>query len=388
MIDWQPRAKQLAETITAQGGFTDPRWRAAFEATPRHLFVPRYWELGQYNIPTTLIDGANPEQREQWLDACYTNRTLITHWTGENGRRILTSSASQPSLVAHMLHLLNVTDGQRVLEVGAGTGFNAALLCHRLGDQQVATIDIDPVLAAEAQTHLARLGHQPQVQAGDGTAGLPDHSPFDAILCTCAAATVPDAWIEQLNPGGVIVAPLTFGGALAVLRKTGPGRVSGRLDDQQVYFMPLHEADRAVPDGFVVDRPQQGLESPPYQATTDIPLEAWAEVDFRLWLAIHLPGTHLADLVDDQLNRTGVVVYNATHQANVDYARGEFGCWPTGQDNGRLWDAVETTWRLWQRYDRPSRARIGISAEVGGQQWVWLDQETGPLRWPLPQELA
>jgi protein-L-isoaspartate(D-aspartate) O-methyltransferase len=372
MIDWEPLAKQLADAIAAETEL-EPVWRAVFEQTPRHVFVPRFWGLDGYNRPAELVDGADPDQQERWLDACYSNRVLITQWCGQNGRRIITSSGSMPSLVAEMLQALDVHDGNKVLEIGTGTGYNTALLCHRLGDKQVATVDIDPVLVAEAQSRLNRLGHDPTAEAGDGADGLPVAAPYDRILSTCSAASVPTAWINQLADGGLIVAPLTFGGALAVLRKTGLGEVSGRLATEQAYFMPLHEAGQPMPDGYVVDLPQPAGAEAHYRSTIEVPPTAWADPDFRLWLAIHLPEGHLADLVDDDLNRTGVVVYTTTSRASVDYTAGE-----VAQDQERLWDVVEAAWLAWQRHGQPGRTRLGITARLD-RQWVWLDDPDQPL---------
>lgn len=384
MIDWEPLAKQLAEAVAAGGELLNSAWRQAFQQTPRHLFVPRFWELGKYNVPETLIEGVNPASRQQWLTACYTNRVLITRWSDQNGRRILTSSASLPSLVAHMLHALDVRDGHRVLEIGTGSGWNAGLLCHRLGAGQVVTVDIDAVIAAEAQAHLQQLGHQPTVVATDGTVGYPHGAPYDRILCTASAGPVPAAWIDQLTDDGLIVAPLTLGGALAVLRKTGPAEVSGRLDPEQAYFMPLHAAGEPMPTGFVVDKPQHRDTDPVFRSTSDVDLAAWADPDFRLWLALHLPEGHLADLVDEQLNRTGVVVYTAINRATVDYQAGEPGAWPATQDGARLWNTVEAAWRSWRRNGQPSRTRLGVTARTGGEQYAWLDDPDGPHRWPMP----
>jgi protein-L-isoaspartate O-methyltransferase len=181
-----------------------------------------------------------------------------------------------------MLRILNVKDGHRVLEIGTGTGYNTALLCHRLGDEAVTTVDIDPVLVAEAQAHLEQVGLRPLAVSGDGADGVPTAAPYDRILSTCSAAAVWDAWIDQLAEDGLLVAPLTFGGALAVLRKTGPGELSGRLDANQAYFMPLHAAGEAMPEGFVPLQPLPAAQSAGYGTTTAANLAAWADPDWRL----------------------------------------------------------------------------------------------------------
>ncbi|WP_307962239.1 methyltransferase domain-containing protein [Salinispora arenicola] len=157
----------MADHLTAESAITVDRWRAAFESTPRHVFVPRYWELNEYNSPSRLVDSTVPSHRHEWLLAAYTDRVLVTQWRADEDRRIVTSSASLPSLVARMLHLLDVADDQRVLEIGTGTGYNTTLLCHRVGSTNVTSIDVDPGLVAEAVGRLDVVGFAPTVIAGD-----------------------------------------------------------------------------------------------------------------------------------------------------------------------------------------------------------------------------
>ncbi|MCZ9339668.1 methyltransferase domain-containing protein, partial [Streptomyces sp. TRM76130] len=104
------------------------------------------------------------------------------------------SSSSQPSLMALMLAELRVADGDRVLEIGAGTGYNAALLCHRLGDDGlVTTVDLDPEITDSARRHLDAAGYHPAVVTGDGARGVPGRAPYDRIIATCALPAVPRA---------------------------------------------------------------------------------------------------------------------------------------------------------------------------------------------------
>jgi len=98
-----------------------------------------------------------------------------------------------PSLMVRMLELLEMTDTSRVLEIGTATGYNAALLCHRLGATQVAGIELHPELAAEAAERLGALGYRPTLATGDGAAGIPHRAPFDRIIATCAVPEIPAA---------------------------------------------------------------------------------------------------------------------------------------------------------------------------------------------------
>jgi protein-L-isoaspartate(D-aspartate) O-methyltransferase len=145
------------------------------------------------------------------------------------------SSSSQPTMMAHMLELLELRPGQRVLEIGAGSGYNAALMAYLAGPG-VTSIDIDAELAADA---AAALGDAATVVVGDGRAGWPAGAPYDRIMVTAATATIPDAWTLQLTPGGRLVAPMIRGDTQAVcafVREPGALR---RVATIRGHFMEL-----------------------------------------------------------------------------------------------------------------------------------------------------
>src|SRR5690606_29139681 len=148
---------------------------------------------------------------------------------------------TRPSLMAQMLEMLDLYDGAKVLEIGTGTGYNAALLCHRLGDANVTSIDIDPVLVESARARLAGLGYHPHLVTGDGATGVPDRAPFDRIIATAGVAGIPPAWIGQLVERGKIVADLRgeLASALIMTVKTTPDSVRGRFYDIAGHFMWL-----------------------------------------------------------------------------------------------------------------------------------------------------
>lgn len=384
MIEWQPRAKAYAQQLADSGAITDPAWLEAFEQTPRHLFVPRFWALDEFNAPHHVVDGANPDQREEWLGAVYSDQFLATQV--KDG--IITSSASQPSLVATMLELLDAEPGCRVLEIGTGTGYNTALLCHRVGDRNVASVDIDGDLVAEADALLAELGQRPDLVTTDGATGLPGgpHGSghrYHRIIATCASPGVPAAWIEQLADGGRIVAPFTFGGALAVVTKTGPTEVQGHFAAEPAWFMPLRpDAHLPMPSGHLINLPDHPPADAAHIGTTDVNADIY-DPDFRLWLVLHLPGARLVDWVDDATHRrTGQVIHTATHIAVAEFETDD-GTPRVTQDDRRLWDTVEAAWRSWQDHDRPARTRLGITARTGGTQRAWLDTPASRISWPV-----
>lgn len=160
---------------------------AAFRAVPRHLFLP---------------DVA--------LERVYSDQAIPTKF--ENGRPI--SSSSQPAIMAIMLEQLDLQPGQRVLEIGAGTGFNAALMAHLVGEQgQVTTVDLDEDTAAAARQNLAAAGFERvNVICGDGMAGYTANAPYDRIILTVGGWDIAPDWLEQLKPDGRILLPLSING--------------------------------------------------------------------------------------------------------------------------------------------------------------------------------
>ncbi|MEV0265125.1 methyltransferase domain-containing protein [Streptomyces sp. NPDC050617] len=231
----------LVRELLAGGALADPRWRAAFEEVPRHVFVP-YFYLGVVGGYERLWgEDPDPRRRERWLTEAYADAPLATRLRdGE-----LVSSSSQPSLMARMLEYLDVRDGHTVLEVGAGTGYNAALLAHRLGDENVTTVDLDPEITETARNHLAAAGRHPAVVTGDGVRGCPARAPFDRIMATCAMTYVPPAWLTQCRPDALVLAPLATG--LIALRVLDAEHAAGSFLATPAYFVPLRGGGAAPP---------------------------------------------------------------------------------------------------------------------------------------------
>ncbi len=175
----------LVDKLKQDGNIHSPPVEAAFRAVPRHLFLP--------GVPVEQV---------------YRDEAIATkHQDG-----VAVSSSSQPAIMAIMLEQLGLEPGHRVLEIGAGTGYNAALIAHIVGDAgQVVTVDIDEDIVANAREHLATAGFgQVRVAHGDGGEGYPGGAPFDRIILTVAAAEITPAWREQLAAGGRLVLPLAI----------------------------------------------------------------------------------------------------------------------------------------------------------------------------------
>ncbi|NKI42585.1 methyltransferase domain-containing protein [Streptomyces physcomitrii] len=235
----------LVRQIAARGAFDgDEVWQEIFASVPRHLFVPWYYigVVGGYE--RLWGEDPDPERRLSWVRGAYTDGPLATRIRdGE-----LLSSSSQPSLMARMLTDLRVRDGDRVLEIGAGTGYNAALLAARVGEDRVTTVDLDPEITESARSHLAAAGWAPAVVTGDGFLGCPPRAPFDRIIATCTLASIPGPWLRQCAPGARILAPLSTG--LIALDVQGPAQAEGRFLETSAFFVPLRGTAR--PDGDLV----------------------------------------------------------------------------------------------------------------------------------------
>ncbi|MGQ0777487.1 MAG: methyltransferase domain-containing protein [Pseudonocardiales bacterium] len=227
----------MTQTLIDRGALTDPGWCEAFAAVPREVFVPRFARREQRGALVNY-DVTDPGQAEKTLGAVYSDTSLLTRFDA-GGTAI--SSSTQPSLMAIMLERLDVCDDMTVLEIGAGTGYHAALLAHRLGDARVTSIDVDPDLVSTAKEALNVAGYQPTLLVGNGAGGVPGRAPFDRIIATCGVSRIPPTWLAQVRPGGKILANLGLG--LILLTVDEDGTATGRFDTEPAAFMRLrHDA--------------------------------------------------------------------------------------------------------------------------------------------------
>ena len=203
MSDDAPLAElreRLVAEVLATSGIRDERIAAALRDVPRHLFLPHL-----------------PPEEAYLDDAIVTKRDA-------GGQPI--SSSSQPAIMAIMLDQLDLATGQRVLEIGAGTGYNAALIRHIVGPSgTVVSIDIEADLVDRAREHLASAGYPDvAVVAADGAEGYPPGAPYDRVIATVGVSDLAPAWLRQTSPDARIVVPLDVRGSqLAVaFGRAGP----------------------------------------------------------------------------------------------------------------------------------------------------------------------
>ncbi|KAB1986199.1 methyltransferase domain-containing protein [Streptomyces triticiradicis] len=310
----------LVRQIDRSGAWaSDPVWRKAFEAVPRHLFVPYYYIGAVGGYERLWGEDPDPRARDRWLRGAYADAPLATRV--KDGQ--LVSSSSQPSLMAMMLAALEVRDGDAVLEIGAGTGYNAALLSYRLGDEPVTTVDLDVEITEAARQHLAVAGYHPTVVTGDGARGVPERAPFDRIIATCTLTTIPRSWLAQCAPGARIIAPLATG--LIALEVRDPDHAEGRFLHTSAFFVPLRGSARPGPES-----------EPEPVRTGGVPRRARSDDLFRFLLTLTA---------------------------------------------GRL--DPHDAYALWEREGRPQRERYGVTVGEEGVR-AWLDDPEGPYTWQLP----
>ena len=226
----------LVKELVSQGAISSQSVRQAFEEVPRHLFVPR-------------VDIAT----------AYSNRPIFIRW--DAGMPI--SSSTEPKMMAIMMEQMNLEPGSRVLEIGAGTGYNAAILAHVVGEKgSVVTMDIDQDIVDEAAGNLSKAGYgNVKVICGDGFEGFPGDQPYDRITVTVGAYDVSPHWVDQLKEGGVMVVPLWFKGfhlSVALEKRVGELR---SLSANPCLFIPIR-GERQPTEGYfpIGDPPDDHLQ--------------------------------------------------------------------------------------------------------------------------------
>jgi protein-L-isoaspartate(D-aspartate) O-methyltransferase len=292
-----------------------------------------------------------------------------------DGGDLPTSSASQPNVAALMLKHLDVHGGERVLEIGTGTGWNAALLAHRLGPEQVTTVEVDPEVAAHARTALKDAGYGAvTVITGDGAEGYPPGAPYDRVIATVGCKDVPYAWLAQTRPGGRIVAPswaLSYHGLLLALTVHEGGTAAGHFVDE-VSFMMLraHRAHRARQP--VTDNYEQAIVT-----ETDLHPAEVASAGYSLGAVLAI-GTRVPGCRSDYFPSSDPDSNNGILRL-VDHRSGSWARLHYDQESGppytvrqfgprRLWDEVAAAHQWWVDAGKPGSDHWRFTLTPQGQQ--------------------
>ncbi|GHF41180.1 protein-L-isoaspartate O-methyltransferase [Kitasatospora xanthocidica] len=377
---------ELTEELARDGSLRSPHWRDAVLAVPRHVFLPAFYtaEDGPDGI-TRYTAVSRDTDPQRWLRLAYENTTWVTQLDhgalprphAEPRTGTPTSSSTLPGVVVRMLEDLDVPDGANVLEVGTGTGYSTALLCARLGDRYVTSVEHDAVLSAADGERLASLGHRPRLVVGDGAKGCPDGGPYDRIIATYSPDHVPPAWPAQARPGAIILVSLVGGldaYGYVKLRVGDGGEAQGRFIDSDVSFM-LSRETRRPPIGPLMraalrDRHDTaGLDTAVRPDTLDDPSFLWTA-------QIAMPGTTRLRMAADGV--TGRWFLHADGSWAVLESRPD-GTTRAFQGGPRsLWSELEAAATAWISNGRPVLERYGLTVTPEANT-VWLDDPGSPV---------
>ncbi|MFJ6571958.1 ATP-grasp peptide maturase system methyltransferase [Streptomyces sp. NPDC091292] len=366
----------LAEEIATANPTLDPAWHDAVAAVPRELFVG--------DAVFRLTGGVwEPVRRaevgqDEWLRMVYSDQTWVTQIDGRDAADATgpvsgspTSSATLPSLVVRTAQVAQLQPGQKVLEVGTGTGYSTAVLCHRLGAGNVVSIEYDPGVAARAAVHLHDAGHTPTLAVGDGLQGCTEHAGYDAIIATCSVRSIPPSWFWQLNDGGSITTTISgwmLAAGLIRLVLDDEGTAHGRFTDDTITYMLARPHERPPSSRvFRLDGDTRSTRQAPGL------LKEWAG---KFVAQLAAPSAEFMTI------ESGIVLRDvATGSQAWTESDGEGA---TVHQHGplRLWDQVEDALAAWQKAGAPDLTEFGMTA-TPYEQTVWIGSPTGP-NWRLP----
>ncbi|MFC9067120.1 methyltransferase domain-containing protein [Streptomyces harbinensis] len=362
---------RLTESLAEAGHFREEWLRLAFGRIPREKFAPETvwrWSEGGWRALNRREDPGG------WAELVYhPTGALVTQIDdgspAADGAGIgATSSMSSAEVVLSMLSVLDLRPGHSVLEIGSGTGYNAALLCERLGAERVVTVEIDPLLAELATQRLASAGHRPLVVCGDGEAGYPDRAPYDRLIATASVRRVPPAWLRQVRPGGVMVIPWypnPAGFGLIRLRMSEDGTARGRFQGR-ASFMPVRGQRTVNPR---VTALWDATWDEADRIDGDAGLLELGRADARFALGVRLPG------FSAQVRGDGLLLLS-------------------DDDESWLWIKRDATYRhgprdlvaeagrflgWWRAEGSPGAEEFGITV-TGEEQLVWLRDEQRVLQ--------
>jgi protein-L-isoaspartate(D-aspartate) O-methyltransferase len=383
-----PYIQHLVDQLKEKGSIVSPSIEAAFRHIPRHPFIDHYYMQNRAG-PTmkwNLVTLDQIEQADQWLTKVYTDDALITLMSERNQP---TSSSSAPCAMADMLESLALCPGMRVLEIGTGTGYNAAILAYLTGDPHlVFTVDLYPALTDKARARLDRVaGPGITVHTGNGLDGYAQAAPYDRIIATASWYRVPLPWLDQLRPNGIMVMNLRgrlgWCGFLRVV-KTGSRRAACGIFTGGSEFMVLQEQEtpsasfislitkytgRPVTEHFPVTRQDfdlQQLSHNPFllvlQLTFPYLYQGWikAETDIA-------PAMCLIDTISETLLK---FCPTADSDAWTLEIRGD----------PRVWEGITKVWREWQSLNDPPLTDFAVEIDEKGQQFMLLPR-VEDVRW-------
>ncbi|MFJ1746564.1 methyltransferase domain-containing protein [Streptomyces sp. NPDC088116] len=357
-------------------------WSPAFASLPRSAFLPDL--MWPHDMETgRSVAVVKSEDPAAWYAYADSNVPIVTQWDdgdhdGVSPGTVFTSSSSMPSLVFSMLADLDVRPAQRVLEIGAGTGWNAALLAHRVGAENVVTVELDASVALSARAALERVGLPVRVVHGDGFLGYPEGAPYDRIIATCGLRSIPFAWVEQTRPGGVILVPwgtyygFTEATARLVVAKDG-ARASGPFT-RPVNFMRMRAQRLSWPE-HAAYVPAEGTGDAEKTSTTITEADLLGGgsdiVGFVIGLRVR-DCVHTADRKREGTRPVWFYGLSDRSWAVVIFRDGRPEARVYQSGPRRLWDEVRAAYDWYLERGKPEFGRFGLTVTPEGQRG-WLD---------------
>lgn len=342
----------------------DSAWvRGAMAAFPRHRFTPDVvWEWDGWRW--VAVD--REREPDRWAALVYPEPQDSTVTQITDG--LPTSSLSCTQVVADMLDSLMLQPGQSVVELGTGSGWNAALLAHRAGPEgRVVSVETDANLARAAAEHLAAAGARVEVRTGDGTAGIAGLEPVDRLVATYAVETVPGAWIEQIRPGGRIVFPWGRLGHFALTVAEDGKSATGWLQGLATFMGDRHAASAATSPA-----PAPGGE----EAADD--QEMFEDLTGgHLLFALRVSHPGIVVSVEGSGAQARVRLREETLGRSALVERADGGLVTVSGEGRELWAALRTGYRLWCERGRPEQWDFGMTVSPAGQT-VWVHDPGRP----------
>jgi len=382
--DMKAEREALVTQLVAAGHLKDSRLREAVMTVPRERFLsPGIFvqPAGSYLWTPITPDSVSVAD---WAAQAYSDESLVTQLNGRLTADMVsepvegnpTSSSTLPSLVVGMIEELDLDNGHNVLEIGTGTGYSTALLCRRLGVDNVTTIEVDPAVGKRADDALEAAGFSTWTLIGDGLLGHPYRAPYDRVIATCAVRRIPQAWLRQTAPGGVILATVgawSYGTGLAkvVVQEDGTaeGRITGRSSFMQARaeaVVPLSGDLRAR--AYYADDEREATFSP------DL-LAEWMPA-FLAQLAA--PDTQLVHASDSK--GPAVYLFDVRGESFAELRQTDNQAWTVRQGGPRhIWDRVEDAIAGWHEVGSPAISAVQMRVTHERHQY-WVEGDSR-LRW-------
>ncbi|MEU7019298.1 ATP-grasp peptide maturase system methyltransferase [Streptomyces sp. NPDC046203] len=378
MTDTGPERRRLAARLVQSGALVTDAWRAAVETVPRELFLNPgvFLPEGVRWRPVTAT-GSDPAE---WIRTAYSLDTLTTQLDGhltadqvsEPVAGLPTSSSTMPALVLGMLESLDVEDGHQVLEIGTGTGYSGALLCHRLGEDNVTTVEVDPGVAARADAALETAGHSTWTVTGDGLLGYPRRAPYDRVIATCLVRRIPYAWVRQTKPGGTILATVgswANGSGLAKVTVREDGTAEGRIIGRASFMQARSQATTPVAGDLSARTAYADSERP--AKVTPLALDEWTPA-FLAQLAA--PGAQLVRATTSTGARL-LYLFDPEHESFAEFTI-DGQEWRVRQGGPvSLWDRVEEALIAWEAAGSPDITAVRLRVTQASHRY-WIEGES------------